>query len=257
MSLMYSQIANQYMKQVSEFEFRTNCPFCPDTKQHLYFNIDLGVYHCFKCGAQGKLYLDDEIPYIPKKQKSELTLINAEPIHIKYLYNRGLTLEDIFLYKPVAYTKYPLYVFSSLSNIHVGRNIENKEPKYIKINDSFTPYGIEVLPKKFDTLVLVEGVFDFIAVTNYAKLPCVALLGKSLPNVYKNYIISLPIKKVIVLLDADALESADKIYKELRLWKQVEIIKPKDDPWNDRFILPELGLHSYNNEEEINGYIAK
>jgi len=38
-------------------EYRFNCILCPepDTEFHLYVNRIKGVYHCFRCGAKGKL----------------------------------------------------------------------------------------------------------------------------------------------------------------------------------------------------------
>lgn len=36
-------------------ELNGNCPFCGDTKRHLYVNAEKGVYQCFRCGAAGTL----------------------------------------------------------------------------------------------------------------------------------------------------------------------------------------------------------
>lgn len=36
-------------------ELNGNCPFCGDTKRHLYVNPQKGIYHCFHCGAAGTL----------------------------------------------------------------------------------------------------------------------------------------------------------------------------------------------------------
>lgn len=36
-------------------EFRADCPFCRDTKKHMYVNFDKKVYNCFRCGAGGMI----------------------------------------------------------------------------------------------------------------------------------------------------------------------------------------------------------
>lgn len=36
-------------------EFRVDCPFCGDTGRHMYVNAERGLYHCFRCGASGRL----------------------------------------------------------------------------------------------------------------------------------------------------------------------------------------------------------
>jgi hypothetical protein len=36
-------------------ELRVDCPFCGDTGRHMYVNAERGLYHCFRCGASGRL----------------------------------------------------------------------------------------------------------------------------------------------------------------------------------------------------------
>jgi DNA primase len=48
-----SQIAYSAAKR--DDELRINCPECTDTSYHMYCNMKLMVYHCFKCGASGKI----------------------------------------------------------------------------------------------------------------------------------------------------------------------------------------------------------
>ena len=47
-------------------------------------------------------------------------------------------------------------------------------------------------------------------------------------------------KKIVIFLDKDAKDFAYKLYTELRLWKDVEIRYPNDDPWNDRYDLTNI-----------------
>jgi len=39
----------------NRMEVRINCPECDDTKYHCYCNLQKMLYHCFKCGASGKI----------------------------------------------------------------------------------------------------------------------------------------------------------------------------------------------------------
>lgn len=53
--LVAEAASDQHMNIPGTNEARFNCPFCNDTKYHLYANTSKGVYHCFKCGASGKI----------------------------------------------------------------------------------------------------------------------------------------------------------------------------------------------------------
>lgn len=119
---------NRDFEEVSGGEYRTNCMFCEDTKRHLYVNYTKGVYHCFRCGAKGKLlrrsadkfaYLDNlekkiekgRYPHVDNPAKKNETgghtvktlprnfTLSTMQFHetpaIDYLLGRGLTLQEI------------------------------------------------------------------------------------------------------------------------------------------------------------------
>lgn len=54
-------ISSGYFRSVDgSSEYRCNCPYCGERKQHMYLKIDIRsgdpvVYHCFKCGVKGIL----------------------------------------------------------------------------------------------------------------------------------------------------------------------------------------------------------
>lgn len=61
------QFGDNYLsvKELSSgLEVNYNCPYCvtrgktPDTKGHLFVNIESGVYHCYRCEAAGRVYSD-------------------------------------------------------------------------------------------------------------------------------------------------------------------------------------------------------
>lgn len=43
------------LKSAGNGEVRANCPFCGDTGGHLWINRNKGLYHCFRCGASGRI----------------------------------------------------------------------------------------------------------------------------------------------------------------------------------------------------------
>ena len=64
-------------------EMRGNCPFCGDRKGHLYVNREKGLYHCFQCGASGRVegavHRPWRRPVVPSYYE-----IRAERIHEAY-----------------------------------------------------------------------------------------------------------------------------------------------------------------------------
>lgn len=90
-------------------------------------------------------------------------------------------------------------------------------------------------------IVLVEGIFDGIAIMN--KFPIVALLGKSLSNIQAEKILEKA-KSVIILLDAEFVESAKKIAEKLLGFIPIKIgIMKKGDPSDS----PEMARQAIKN----------
>lgn len=95
-------------------EVRSNCPFCGDTKLHLYANPRKGVYFCHRCGARG--FLRDlgfpEVPALPPPEvgrpcappekldrvyRELLSNLGLSGIHLEHLTSpkRGFSREDV------------------------------------------------------------------------------------------------------------------------------------------------------------------
>jgi DNA primase len=104
-------------------------------------------------------------------------------------------------------------------------------PKYLTASGRHPLY---VLPdwRPTDELVLVEGVFDAIAVHQHTGWHVAALGGKSLPRYLQPELLSLVRKRLVVLLDSDALGAALGLQERLRHKVAVTVVPlpPGEDP---------------------------
>lgn len=75
-----------------------------------------------------------------------------------------------------------------------------------------------------DVLVLVEGVFDAIAVEAHTGLHVAALGGKALPRYLEPDVLRLGVRELVVLLDSDALGAAIKLRQRLVTRRQVRLV---------------------------------
>ena len=221
------------------------CPFCiprgysTDTKGHLYVNRAKGVYHCFKCKAEGRsstlplgltLISNQQIPttlslYTPKTPGEpvlEATGILAI-VAREYLKRRHLTESEIrrygVRYSTIDHTIwFPIYGVPGGTPLwYQGRRLNGTyyNPKgciYAK-HTMFRTFGIPILSAPVPACVVCEGVFDAIAVGKVA--PAVAALGK---NISDSRIKSLRLvaKRVILLLDEETTKEATLMTLRMR-----------------------------------------
>lgn len=219
-----------------EGEYRANCPYCADTKQHFYFNISSKVFHCFKCGISGKLVGDSLVDIGDRNVRGsgDTKILPPKDIHIDYLIKRGLTLEEVLHFTPVSIPEYPNYVFSGRyqSEMLVGRTIvSDNEPKYIQIGEKRLYGDIE----NGCSLIIVEGMFDYYAVRRVTP-HVVALLGKEINPKQFTHIACIRPKDISILLDSDAMKMALILLKKLKtITSNVRILTLNDgDPWDHR-----------------------
>jgi DNA primase len=96
-----------------------------------------------------------------------------------------------------------------------ARSYKSRLPKYF--NAPATPRALYYLPAPASaTLVLVEGVFDAIAIRQLASLDVAALLGTSLDITAGRMLLDIAPARIVVWLDRDALPKAIKLASKLR-----------------------------------------
>lgn len=240
------------------------CPFCKHHKKKLEVDLQTGLWNCWVCNTKGvritnllkKIRANSsdigkiKEKYGEKKQtnENEIILLPESFEYIKpntqdlmnenaltYLKQRGLSEDDIIKYK-IGYCSYgknvgeiiiPSYDSRAKLNYFVQKNIHTgsyKNPNYSKnqlIFDIFINWD--------EPIVLVEGVFDAIAVKHNA----VPLLGKFLNKNIKTRIIRSKADTFYICLDSDAYEASIDLAKYLlAIGKKVfNVILPKgEDP---------------------------
>jgi DNA primase len=75
-------------------------------------------------------------------------------------------------------------------------------------------YGIYKWYKKYDSIILVEGIFDYIRLRMYGYENVVPLFGKYLSEWQVQDLIEFKIRKLYIMLDSDAITEAKRIGSE-------------------------------------------
>ena len=231
--------------QVSGNHHIYQCPWCSSSKdtKKLYYHLPTGIGFCFRCetvvfDSRGKF----DLKSVDLGKFSWLTFLNLDTyqdiswtesalfsnevkIYLsqrKYFYQNNIISEYNLRYFTgvnketvlVLPNDYPelLKVDSFQTSIIAG--LTGNTPKYVTHSDSKVIYYLNRL-KKNSTLVLVEGIFDSISVTDSSKSSVLAcpMLGKSLSRSQQKqlyqYLKKHTIKEVILSLDGDV----DKVRK--------------------------------------------
>lgn len=223
-----------------------NCPVCGSRRWKVYVNPDTGFWFCHDpshsgggkvdCGLQlagrGRALLES-LDLRPSHKWGAIQLPAYEPLGrraLRYLKARGISerhaarlglveMQDsmrivvpyygpdgeIIYWSARAYSKMqdgPKYLAAS-----------GKHPLYVRPNW-----------KPASTLVLVEGVFDAIAVESHTGLDVCALGGKYLPRYLEPDLMRLGTSRLVVLLDPDAIGDAIKLRSRLMTKREVKII---------------------------------
>jgi DNA primase len=184
-------------------------------------------------------YEFDQIVELPKEFKplagSSSQSVIANKIK-KYLYARGLTDYDFLKYNIGYCTSgeysgriiIPSYDSKNKLNFFVTRTYENAYSKYKNPSTSRDIIFFENMINWEYPLVIVEGVFDAMAVRRNA----IPILGKSLSKNLIKSILSNSVKDIYVALDKDALKDALSISEKfLSMGKKVFMVDMEDkDP---------------------------
>ena len=131
---------------------------------------------------------------------------------ILYLKHRNIDLFDIIKYgigycEDGAYSSriiIPSYDRDGSLNYFVGRDIYDSKLKYKNPPVSKDIIGFELFVNWDEPIILVEGVFDAIAI----KRNAIPLFGKTIPNNLMRKIILNKVKEIYLCLDKDALKDA-------------------------------------------------
>lgn len=239
-----------------------HCPVCGSDEKKVYVNPEDGTWFCFAgshhAGGKVDVGLDDASPgadllrqlerLVPDEVIwSETEMPPWEPLSrsaIRYLLNRMIGPEDARCLGLVEWTDQGRILVPYFSGgeliFWTGRRYSKaygEGPKYMSQPGKkplYFPVGAAVESWfDFNSVTLVEGVFDAIRVTQ-AGCPAVALGGKSLPSYhYKEFLtFAEPYGIINVMLDEDALGDALKIQDTLsaRTDAEVRIIPIEGDP---------------------------
>jgi len=159
-----------------------------------------------------------------------------------YLYKRGFTDRDFLKYNIGYCTSgqytgrivVPSYGENNQLNFFVARTFEDAYHKYRNPECSKDIIGFENLINWSQPIILVEGVFDAIAV----KRNAVPILGKSIPKALIKKIVSSTVEDIYIALDRDALKKALQYVEQfLNMGKKVYLVDMQDkDPSEMGFV---------------------
>lgn len=190
-------------------------------------------------------YAPTSVVELPKEFQSvyeaTTTSIIANKVK-KYLYKRGFTDRDFLKYNIGYCTSgqytgriiVPSYGENNQLNFFVARTFEDAYHKYRNPECSKDIIGFENLINWSQPIILVEGVFDAIAV----KRNAVPILGKSLSKALIKKIVSSTVEDIYIALDRDALKKALQYVEQfLNMGKKVYLVDMQEkDPSEEGFV---------------------
>ena len=261
----------------SKHQYSYNCPICDEgsNKGNLEVNLEKNVFHCWSCGeinethgSLGKLFSK----FGNKKQKKVYDLVKPEefktvekkknkvvlpegyipisevnlkyPPHLQgleYLKKRGVTDEIIQKYKIGLTTTgkfanrivIPSYNLKNELNFFIARAWFKTKYKYMnpEVEKDKIIFNEHLIDWDKD-IFLVEGAFDSIFLNN-----SIPMLGKSISQHLFQTLYERAKSSIVVCLDGDAWDNAEKLYRELNggiLYNRIKIVKlPKDKDVGD------------------------
>jgi DNA primase len=190
-------------------------------------------------------YAPTTIVELPKEFQplytASLTSVIANKVKT-YLYKRGFTDRDFLKYNIGYCTSgeyegrviVPSYNENNQLNFFVGRTYENAYHKYRNPEASKDVIIFENLVNWNQPLILVEGVFDAIAV----KRNAIPVLGKTISKSLLKKLVDSKVEDIYIALDKDAFKKAlEFTEKFLNMGKRVYLIDMEDkDPSEEGFV---------------------
>lgn len=190
-------------------------------------------------------YRVENIVELPKEFKPIATATHTSVIANKvrgYLYKRGFTDRDFLKYNIGYCTSgeyegriiVPSYNESNQLNFFVARTFEDSYFTYKNPECSKDIIGFENLINWSQPIILVEGVFDAIAV----KRNAIPILGKSVSKALLIKLADSKVEDVYIALDKDARKKAIQYVEQfLNMGKRVFLVDmPEKDPSEEGFV---------------------
>ena len=281
LNLLTRVINSQATKTGQNYEYMFWSPFVHHHKPKLQVNIQTQKWHCWVSESGGHNFFQlfkkinapqkyfDELrdiagdTYYPKYEKTDevktLSLpkefiplwdgVDKNPEYknaMRYLKKRDITQREILKYG-IGYCVEGLYRYriiipsydkDTTLNYFIGRDYYGGGMKYKNPRVSKNVVGFESMIDWNQSVILCEGVFDAIAI----KRNAIPLFGKTLPPKLLKRLVQHKIKKLYLILDADAQKDSMKIVDKLKSYQidvNMIILKDKDPS--------ELGFEKTNN----------
>jgi DNA primase len=243
-----------------------NCPFCNHKKPKLEINFNTNdkgenPWECWVCETKGRTIrsllkqlkisgpqAQEVLQYIKKGEQVEYQIEKAielpkefQPLYLapttsfsaniarKYLYDRGITDNDILKYN-IGYCIagefsdriiIPSYDQNNQLNFYVARSFNRSYAKYKNPEASKDIIVFENLINWNQPIIICEGVFDAMAIRRNA----IPILGKNISKSLLKKIVSSKVKEIYIALDRDALKKAVKFCEQfISMGKKVYLV---------------------------------
>lgn len=256
---MYPKRYDDFVGPVRDSGTQSNfkdCPACGDTRWKVYVDPVTGKWFCFAHNGGGCVETDmhadiwatnileqlsGHTRHSERQDWPERELPKWEPLSkraLRYLSSRGINKElavRLGIVEMVERLRVVVPFFGPTGRIIYwsarAYSLQEEGPKYLGAGGRHPLY---VLPgwQRQEELVVVEGVFDAIAVAQHYGGTVAALSGKSLPLYLQPELLGLVSRRIIMLLDSDALDAAMKLQARLagRIRVDVVPLPPGEDP---------------------------
>jgi len=274
-------LGKSYKRAKDNYAF--TCPFCNHRKPKLEINLNTNdkgenPWECWVCETKGRTIrsllkqlkisgpqAQEVLQYIKKGEEVEYQVVKIielpkefQPLFTapttsfsaniarKYLYDRGITDNDIMKYN-IGYCIagefndriiIPSYDQNNQLNFYVARSFNRSYAKYKNPEVSKDIIVFENLINWNQPIIICEGVFDAMAIRRNA----IPILGKNISKALLKKIVSSKVKEIYIALDKDALKKAVKFCEQfISMGKKVYLVDMEEkDP-------SEMGFKSFTN----------
>lgn len=274
-------LGKSYKRAKDNYAF--HCPFCNHRKPKLEINLNTNdkgenPWECWVCETKGRTVrsllkqlkisgpqAQEVLQYIKKGEEVEYQVVTTielpkefQPLFYapttsfsaniarKYLYDRGITDNDIMKYN-IGYCIagefsdriiIPSYDQNNQLNFYVARSFNRSYAKYKNPEVSKDIIVFENLINWNQPIIICEGVFDAMAIRRNA----IPILGKNISKALLKKIVSSKVKEIYIALDKDALNKAVKFCEQfISMGKKVYLVDMEEkDP-------SEMGFQSFTN----------
>lgn len=274
-------LGKSYKRAKDNYAF--TCPFCNHRKPKLEINLNTNdkgenPWECWVCETKGRTIrsllkqlkisgpqAQEVLQYIKKGEEVEYQVVKTielpkefQPLFSapttsfsaniarKYLYDRGITDNDIMKYN-IGYCIagefndriiIPSYDQNNQLNFYVARAFNRSYAKYKNPEVSKDIIVFENLINWNQPIIICEGVFDAMAIRRNA----IPILGKNISKALLKKIVSSKVKEIYIALDRDALKKAVKFCEQfISMGKKVYLVDMEEkDP-------SEMGFQSFTN----------